>query len=244
MQLYRRCYKAARQAKDLGLSVLPVNENGTKSPLCEIPPASCTDPGCIEDRGNGRRSWRHRNHRRATCRTLERWFLTERRKGLGLVCGEISGGLLLFEFEGRALRDGTFDRFIELAVESGLGELVDSIRGGYEEETPSGGVHWLVFVDEPLTLKLASTRVNEKWLPLIETKGEGGVVIIAPSGGAVHPTGREWRLVDGGLDTIVRLTSAASGNVCALDQLAQRLVLSVAVPPDDVSADHRVLLFV
>ena len=38
--------------------------------------------------------------------------------------------------------------------------------------------------------------------------------------------------------------SAPSGNVCALDQLTQGLVLSVAVPPDDVAADHGVLLFV
>ena len=41
-----------------------------------------------------------------------------------------------------------------------------------------------------------------------------------------------------------RTPSAASGNVCAFDQLSQGLVLSVPVPPDDVAADHGVLLFV
>ena len=38
--------------------------------------------------------------------------------------------------------------------------------------------------------------------------------------------------------------SAASGNVCALYQLAQCFVVSVAVAPDDVTTDHRVLLLV
>jgi hypothetical protein len=36
----------------------------------------------------------------------------------------------------------------------------------------------------------------------------------------------------------------ASGNVCALDQLAECLVLGVAVPPDDVATDHGVPLSV
>ena len=41
-----------------------------------------------------------------------------------------------------------------------------------------------------------------------------------------------------------RISSAPSGNVCALDQLTKCFVLSVAVAPDDVAADHRVLLLV
>ena len=53
-------------------------------------------------------------------------------------------------------------------------------------------------------------------------------------------------LRDVGLATIIdlRMPSAASGNVCALYQLTQCLVLSVAVAPDDVATDHRVLFFV
>jgi len=39
-------------------------------------------------------------------------------------------------------------------------------------------------------------------------------------------------------------SSAASGNVCAFDQLPQRLVVSVPVSPDDVAPDHGVLLLV
>src|ERR1035441_9874420 len=41
-----------------------------------------------------------------------------------------------------------------------------------------------------------------------------------------------------------RPSSAASGNVCAFYQFTKRCVLSIAIPPDDVATDHRVLLFV
>jgi ABC-type dipeptide/oligopeptide/nickel transport system ATPase component len=37
-------------------------------------------------------------------------------------------------------------------------------------------------------------------------------------------------------------SSAASGNVCALDEFAEGSVVCVAVPPDDVAADHAGLL--
>ena len=39
-------------------------------------------------------------------------------------------------------------------------------------------------------------------------------------------------------------TSAVSGNVCAFYQLTEGFVVSVSVAPDDVAADHRVLLLV
>ena len=45
-------------------------------------------------------------------------------------------------------------------------------------------------------------------------------------------------------DNTAWASSAASGNVCALYQLTQCFVLSVAVAPDDVATDHRVLLLV
>jgi hypothetical protein len=48
-----------------------------------------------------------------------------------------------------------------------------------------------------------------------------------------------------GLDHIVfGFASAPSSNVCALYQLTQCLIMSIAVPPGDVAADHGVLLFV
>jgi hypothetical protein len=41
---------------------------------------------------------------------------------------------------------------------------------------------------------------------LIETRGQGGFVIIAPSNGKVHPSGGAYELLSGGLESIVTLT--------------------------------------
>jgi hypothetical protein len=56
------------------------------------------------------------------------------------------------------------------------------------------------------------------------------------SGDADDPLGhgQQWR----------PRTSAPSSNVCALYQLTQRFVVSVAIAPGNVAPDHRVLLFV
>lgn len=42
---------------------------------------------------------------------------------------------------------------------------------------------------------------------LIETRGEGGYVVVAPSHGRVHPTGKPYTLLRGGFNTIVTITS-------------------------------------
>jgi hypothetical protein len=44
------------------------------------------------------------------------------------------------------------------------------------------------------------------------------------------------------VERLMRGPSAASGNVCALDEFAEGSVVCVAVPPDDVAADHAGLL--
>ena len=43
---------------------------------------------------------------------------------------------------------------------------------------------------------------------LIETRGEGGFIIIAPSSGKVHPTGGAYKLVSGRLTSISTLLSS------------------------------------
>ncbi len=239
MQLYRKCYEVARLALSLGMSVLPPNEDGTKSPLIEVPPRSCEDPECIAAFEAGERKWKHRQHQRADEETLERWYLDDHHTGISIVCGEISDGLMLFEFEGRAVKDGTFDDFLDLAKESGLGGLVERIRQGYEEESPSGGIHWLFCCHEPVTLKLASTKVNGQWHPLIETKGEGGIVIISPSEGNVHPSGKPWRLVQGGLDTITDLTADELDSIYALARYFDEKPRKEFTPPGGASARSK-----
>ncbi|GAA0969923.1 hypothetical protein GCM10009555_017940 [Acrocarpospora macrocephala] len=58
---------------------------------------------------------------------------------------------------------------------------------------------------------------------LIETRGEGGFVVIAPSAGRTHASGRGWALTAGGFDTIPTITpeerDALHRLAAALDQM-------------------------
>ncbi len=121
----------------------------------------------------------------------------------------------MFEFEGRAVKEGVYDRFLAVAEDEGWGELISRIINGYCEKSPSGGYHWLYFSEQTASKKLAQRPATEeelaenptqKFKTLIETKGEGGFGILAPSGGTTHPTGWSWELLSGGFDTITTIT--------------------------------------
>ncbi len=66
------------------------------------------------------------------------------------------------------------------------------------------------------------TEVQPERLPqvLLETRGEGGFVVVAPSHGPVHPTGKPWTLDCGGPDTI---PTVSAEEYRALHDLARAL---------------------
>jgi putative DNA primase/helicase len=83
-------------------------------------------------------------------------------------------------------------------------DLIKKIAGGYTEFSPGGGTHWLYRCSEISgSTKLANQKKGDV---LIETRGEGGYVIVAPSHGTVHPSGGKYRIKSGGVETIVTLT--------------------------------------
>jgi len=53
---------------------------------------------------------------------------------------------------------------------------------------------------------------------LIETRGEAGFTIVAPTHGTVHPSGLSWTLEAGGPDTVVHATAE---EVAGLHELAR-----------------------
>ncbi len=102
---------------------------------------------------------------------------------------------------------------LDPAISKPIGEhpLVFRIANGYLERTPSGGLHLLYRCTEPVegNQKLASRSTADGGVQvLIETRGEGGWTVAAPSGGRTHPNGGEWQLLSGGIDTIVTITPA------------------------------------
>lgn len=191
---------AALAALQAGLNPHPPREDGSKAPLA----------------AGG--EWRSFQERLATAAEVERWYANGR-TGLGLICGRVSGGLEMFEFEGRAVAAGLNDAFVAAVEAAGLMPLLDRIVSGYMEATPSGGLHLLYRCPEPRTEKLAR---DEGRLPLIETKGEGGYTIVAPTRGRVHPNGGEWRLLQGDFSTIAAVSAEERAELHRIARLFDR----------------------
>ncbi|MDX3087157.1 DUF927 domain-containing protein [Streptomyces sp. ME02-6978a] len=209
----------ARELHDAGLCVLPVRADGTKAPDV--------------------RSWTQYKVDRSTPEEHDRWFGDGQRTGIGVVTGAVSGNIELIEFEGLAVREGVLDAVAELAVNSGLGELWQAVTNGWADRSPSGGVHYKVVVEgrpaagnKKLAQRLArpdeytpqeKQRVAEKpgskiVRTLIETRGEGGFVVIAPSHGTTHPSGQPYTRLAGGPAT---MAVVSPGDLDALYALCQ-----------------------
>ena len=197
---------AAQAAYTAGLSVVPPKEDGSKRPIGP---------------------WEEYQRERASPDQMAAWFRGDDRcHGLGAVLGKVSGNLEMLEFEGQAVKSGVWAEFCALATLEGVGELIDRITDGYLEDTPSGGIHILMRVEggDPLgNTKLANSADGDV---LIETRGEGGYVILAPSNGSVHPDGGAWKRASGDFDQIATITVAERD---LLYDLARRLDQQPAV---------------
>lgn len=188
---------AALQAHAAGLCPIPARADGSKAP---------------------RGTWERWQSERPSIEQLTHWFQGGH-PGIGLVCGDISGNLEMLELEGVAVVEGVGRMVTRMAREAGIGHIIERLRHGYFETTPSDGIHWLYRVQGeavPGNTKLArrnatpaelAIKPDDKVKTLIETRGEGGFTVIAPSHGATHPSGKPWVIGGGGLDTIPTLTS-------------------------------------
>lgn len=189
-----------------GLAVIPVRPDGSKAPAV---------------------NWRDYQNQPPDPAQLTSWFgQGSAYDGLGVVCGNVSGNLEMLELEGRAAH-----LVIQLAQKmaaAGHSTLWGRIASGYLERSPSGGLHWLYRVDGPARPNTKLARQpnpdNPKLVDvLIETRGEGGFTVTAPSGGRSHPTGKPWLLLTGTPASIPTITvdeRDALHHVCTLfDQM-------------------------
>ena len=173
--------QTARALYSAGFSPLPVAEDGTKAPDVS--------------------SWVALQTKQASIEQVRAWDF-EHRTGVGVATG--CGDLTMFEFDEAEI----VPRFIELARASGLGELVERISAGYDELTPSEGTHWFYRCSDTKgnTTLAKRPQANGKKKALIQTRGRGGYAIVAPSHGAVHPTGKPYFLRRGGFATVATIT--------------------------------------
>ena len=120
--------------------------------------------------------WKTYQTQRATREDAYKWF-AQKQHGLAAVCGEISGGLIMIELEGRAadklpqLRETSQERGHETA------DLFHKLTTGWAEISPSGGFHFYARTPENThgNRKLARTPDGTV---LAETRENGGYTVI------------------------------------------------------------------
>ncbi len=156
--------EVARKATADGISVVPVREDGSKRPDLV--------------------SWREYQNRLPTRDVLREWFSAYERTGVGWITGAISGGLECIDFDSLE----AFEEYRSLAEALKL-EPVIRVLAGYHEYTPKGA--HLYFRSDACEHNQKLAR-GEDGAARIETRGEGGFVVVAPSYGGVHPSGQPY----------------------------------------------------
>lgn len=152
----------ARRYVQAGLSVFPIRADGHKAPAVS--------------------SWNPYRERFPTEDELTEWFC-DGGKGIGVVCGPISGGLIVMDFES----DAAYAEWLVHAE-----PLADEINQCPLIVTPSGGRHlYLRCPNPPRNLKLARDESGEI---SIETRGAGGYVVAPGSPDECHELNKPYKL--------------------------------------------------
>src|SRR2546421_1043261 len=180
-------YQVALAALEASVSVLPIRPDGSKQPAL---------PG-----------WKRYQQEMPTQSVVDEWFRHPQR-GLAIVTGHISGGLIALDFDDLA----TFDAWLKrIRREQALHTLYECIASGYEERTPKNGRHLLFRCPEAFAgsqrpgnqrLALRPAAEPQRFQVLAETREEGGIIIVDPSRGGVHPSGKPYVRIHGGVTTI------------------------------------------
>ena len=188
----RTVYAAAERYVAAGLSIIPIEADGTKAPCSELLPY---EPA--RDGERPRPSWNPFRSRLPTRSELMAWFRpghAETLCGIGVVCGVISGGLEVIDFD---------------EIEAGLRwwtqlrKTNSKLLGKFAlVMSPRPGLHVYYRCPEVgRSRKLAhGHRIKpdsdeRQLVALVETRGEGSYIIAPPSPGQCHPSGRPYKLL-------------------------------------------------
>ena len=141
------------------------------------------------------------------------WWVEDRHNGVGVVCGRISGNLLVVDIESELVADQKrMGSVIQAAEAAGVAGLLTRCFTSSASTTPSGGRHlYFKVIDTevvPGNEKLAFRGSGDTAILLVETRGEGGQVAAPPGGG------REW-IGDAGPGRTTDVTAAQLA--CILD---------------------------
>jgi uncharacterized protein (DUF927 family) len=188
-----------------GRSVLPIAP-GSKKP-------STMHPATGEVKAL---AWKRYQSQRPTAEKLQYWFRAVPLIGLGIACGPVSGiqhDDVPYALEVLDVDDEqTLEQFIEAANWQGLGDLLARLL---HQRTPGGAGHFGYLCQEWAgNTKLAQREegIDEHGNPiivtLIETRGAGGQVVVAPTPPGIHPEHPErgYDLVRGSWEDVSIIT--------------------------------------
>lgn len=189
----------AQRYIDAGFNVIPIALDGSKRPAT---------------------TWKPYQSQTATADELQQWF-GQQQLGIGVVCGPISGNLLVMDFDRDA--EQTYKQWLAM-VQQQMPTLADSLA---TVKTPRPGYHVYLRCDAadlPGPQVLAHTapepRVSDANEPvldadgnqiqapgvLIEVRSSGNYVISPGSPPGVHPSGKSYQWYQGGPDSIPELS--------------------------------------
>jgi hypothetical protein len=174
--------------------VLPVAEDGSKRPDVS--------------------SWLSYQTTRPTAEDM-RAFDFAHRCGHGMIAGAVSGCAEAWDFD----CPDVFAAFVDEAETCALGDVVQRIRAGYEDETPAGGRRWIVRYPGNVNWRdcTLARRPGGADEPKVKTLIElPTFAILAPSNGGVHPSGRPYVRRSGDFSTIAKYTIEERAELFAL----------------------------
>lgn len=183
----------------------------------------CVLPAVRAEKRPALSGWKAYQSRLPTGQQLANWFSIEQ-DALCIVAGAVSGHLEVLDFDCEA---DQFARWSELIPADLLAKLV-------VERTQSGGRHVVYRASEPVcgNIKLSQAQRGGKILTLIETRGEGGLFLCAPTAG--------YTLEQGALTNLPVLTSSERETLLqAAWSLSEYLAPPVERPAGASAGDGR-----
>lgn len=225
---HTRMLSIAQQYVTAGLSLLPIRADGSKMPNL--------------------RTWKELQVRLPTPAELRTWFGNGSTSGLAIIGGQVSHSLEILDFDDHAI----YQEFLLAAEATGLAALVNRIRDGCEEASPNGAhlPYYCSTIEgnkklakRPATPEELQVTPDDSIKGLIETRGEGGYVIAAPSSGTTHRSGKPYVLLQGSWLTVATITPEEREDLWDLcrtfDRMPPREADSSSPPPRHATTSMR-----
>lgn len=181
----------ARRVTRSGVSVIPI-DHSTKRPAGWLLPEKRDEQGNVvrHEDGTPRKTWLPFQSEIADDSTLRLWFAGARpAQSMAIVGGAISGGLEIIDFDIKrffeAWREDAAELMLPL-VHQRTGSGCDQVAYRCDAPLPNTPFAWAKDASKPSGREIA-----------IETRGEGGYAVIAPS---LHPSGNRYEMLAGNFD--------------------------------------------